>query len=322
MNFVNYNQLSGDIRNNIFKIQSLNVDLVVGLPRSGMIPAYMIGLYLNIPCTDIRSFILNEKLKSGYTRRHKYNDLTFPQEAKKVLVVDDSINTGQSLIKDLKEIKKAYSGNIVSCAIYSSSSIRSDVDLVLKHISLPRVFEWNIFHHSITEKACFDIDGVLCLDPTPEQNDDGENYEKFLIEAKPLFLPTRKVYAVVTSRLEKYRDLTEQWLDNHNIKYEHLIMLDLPTKEDRQKLGAHAKHKASFYKKSNAKLFLESDYKQSVEILKITNKPVFCVDRNMMLTPGKTYFLKEKVKSKLLSKIFQRLPDSMKNTIRLVLRKI
>jgi uncharacterized HAD superfamily protein len=30
------------------------------------------------------------------------------------------------------------------------------------------------------KKACFDIDGVLCADPLPEQNDDGEKYINFL----------------------------------------------------------------------------------------------------------------------------------------------
>ena len=32
-----------------------DIDLVVGVPRSGMIPAYMIGLILNLPVIDIES---------------------------------------------------------------------------------------------------------------------------------------------------------------------------------------------------------------------------------------------------------------------------
>ena len=34
-------------------------------------------------------------------------------------------------------------------------------------------------NHTTLEKACFDIDGVLCVDPADEQNDDGENYTDF-----------------------------------------------------------------------------------------------------------------------------------------------
>jgi hypothetical protein len=34
-----------------------DADLVVGIPRSGMVPAFMIGLLLNLPVIDIESYV-------------------------------------------------------------------------------------------------------------------------------------------------------------------------------------------------------------------------------------------------------------------------
>ena len=57
MNYKTFNDLSVDIKNNLHKIHVGNYDLVVGIPRSGMMAAYVIGLYLNINVTDINSLI-------------------------------------------------------------------------------------------------------------------------------------------------------------------------------------------------------------------------------------------------------------------------
>jgi hypothetical protein len=36
------------------------------------------------------------------------------------------------------------------------------VDYYFENVPLPRYFQWNILNHTTLEKACFDIDGVLC----------------------------------------------------------------------------------------------------------------------------------------------------------------
>lgn len=321
MNYKSYKDLSDDIRNNLSKIHACNVDLVVGLPRSGLTPANMIALYLNLPCTDLYSFIKNERLKSGKTRKTK-GELIYPHDAKRVLLVDDSILSGNSLVSDLALIPYELQENVITCAIYSSIPNRTDVDLYLEVVSMPRVFEWNLFHHSITSKSCFDIDGVLCVDPTEDQNDDGDKYKDFILNAAPLFIPSNKVYALVTSRLEKYREETELWLNKYNIEYEHLIMLDVKSKEERQRLNIHGKHKAGFYKKSNTELFIESEYNQSVEIFKITNKPVFCVDENIMLVPNGVYQVKQNIRNSFLKKLFKILPVKVQYFIKKMVKGI
>ena len=140
------------------------------------------------------------------------------------------------------------------------------------------MFQWNYLNGNWINKSCFDIDGVLCVDPTEEENDDGEKYKAFLRSAKPLFIPKFKIHTLVTSRLEKYRSETELWLKEHDVDYGNLIMLNLPSKEERIRQNAHAKFKAETYAKlKDTILFVESERNQAIEIAQITGKPCICV---------------------------------------------
>jgi len=256
-----------------------DADLVVGIPRSGMVPAYMIGLLLNLPVIDIESFV--EGVEPFVGNRLTQNN----REFKKVLVVDDSIKFGRQL-EFVKEKLSHFSFiEFKYITVFSTSESKSLVDYCMEIIDQPRIFQWNLLNSWIYEYSCVDIDGVLCEDPTDEQNDDGENYLHFLLHAHPKYLPPCKVDVLVTSRLEKYRHQTEVWLKNKGIQYQKLEMLDLPDKETRVRLGIHARFKSSIYRKyDRAALFIESSKYQSEEIHKQTGKNVFCIE-NMNFYP-------------------------------------
>jgi len=149
------------------------------------------------------------------------------------------------------------------------------------------MFEWNIMHHPRLDEACVDIDGVLCLDPSEDENDDGVNYIAFITNARPLIIPSSKIKHIVTSRLEKYRPQTEEWLRRNGVQYQHLHMLDLPTAEERRRLKMHHKFKADVYSGDReARLFIESEAEQAREIMLATNKPVYCTADNVLYAPG------------------------------------
>ena len=273
---MNYRNIS-DLNQIILKRLSIlprDFDLIVGIPRSGMLPANLLALYLSKPYTDINSFVNGHIYKSG--ERGQFIDIkTF----KKILIVDDSVASGSAMQKS-KELIKSVSEDfeISFCAIYVIPGKEKVVDYYFEVVPLPRYFQWNILHHTILEKACFDIDGVLCVDPTTEENDDGPIYTHFILNAKPLFIPSCQIGTLVTSRLEKYRKETETWLEKNNVKYNKLIMLDLPDMKARQKANNHAVHKANTYKESSYVLFVESSLQQAIEINKITKKPVLCTE--------------------------------------------
>jgi len=278
MNYRNISDLNHTILKNI-SIIPRNFDLIIGIPRSGMLPANLLSLYLNKPYTDLQSFLNGHIYKAG--ARSQFFDIS---EFKNILVVDDSVASG-SAIKECKETLKHLSEkfNFEYCAVYVVPGKQKLVDFYFELVPLPRYFQWNIFNHTTLEKACFDIDGVLCLDPTPEQNDDGEKYLEFILNVPPLFIPGCKIGTIVTSRLEKYRKPTETWLKANNIDYKELVMLDLPDMEARQKANNHGNHKAKAYLSKPYVLFIESDYGQAIEINRISKKPVLCIENFEMI---------------------------------------
>lgn len=278
MNYKSYSDLSLDILQEIYKV-SPEVQLILGVPRSGMIPAYMIAAQLNLPVVSLDEFLNGEKGSRG--NRPIGVEIT---EIKNILVVDDSYATGSALQK-VKERLKIFNQefNIKYTVVYSAIKNLDEVDFYFKYLPLPRVFQWNYKNHLISKDSCYDIDGVLCVDPTDKQNDDGVLYIEFLLNAKPLFIPQYPISCLVTSRLEKYRSQTEHWLKKHQVIYDELIMLDLPDAITRRKLGIHSKFKAKVFVERNESYFIESNWSQAKDIFKLSKKPVFCIENDVLI---------------------------------------
>lgn len=250
-----------------------DIDLIVGIPRSGMLPANLLALYLNKPYTDIESFLEGKVYACGYRGNYIKE-----HGVKKVLVIDDSVSSG-SAIKKAKEKLKGKPYNFLFAAVYVRSSSKNEVDIFCEIVDGLRVFEWNLFHHKmILSKSCMDIDGVLCRDPSPEENDDGPNYVKFLLTAEPKFVPTVKINTLITCRLEKYRKATELWLKKHNIEYDNLVMLNMNSAAERRKWGKYGEYKGSFYKNPKYILFIESSLAEAKKIKEVSGKTVYCTE--------------------------------------------
>lgn len=276
LNFKTVQNLTDLIRNKIFLIPT-DIDLIVGIPRSGIIPAYLIALFLNKNVCSLNEFV-NGLLPQKGERPIACSNKSINK--KKVLIVDDSIYSGNALQKT-KEMLSHTDTDKYSyeyCCIYAKKETASLVDYYFEIVDPPRVFQWNYLNHSFVNQCCFDMDGVLCVDPTNEQNDDGDKYLDFLINAKSLYIPAFKIHSVVTSRLEKYREQTEYWLKKNNVLYGNLYMLDLPSAAERQRLGCHAKFKADIFAQiKDCNCFIESDRTQAEFISKTTGKQCICV---------------------------------------------
>ncbi len=273
INYRSIADLNKVIIDHLYKIPR-DIDLIVGIPRSGMLPANLIALYLNLPYVDIYSFEHGHTY-SGGERLSKINDV------KKILLVDDSIHSGRALLEAKRKLDGT-EAKIVTCAVYATNQSKNTVDIFFETVAMPRVFQWNIFHHSILKKSCVDIDGVLCLDPSSDENDDGNNYIAFLKNATPFIIPTTQIHSLVSARLEKYRQETEMWLKAKGVQYSNLVLLNLPSKEERQRANCHAEFKAKEYINSDTVLFIESSASQAPQIAKLSQKPVFCVENQTM----------------------------------------
>jgi uncharacterized HAD superfamily protein/hypoxanthine phosphoribosyltransferase len=285
-NYEDLTRLIHEVNLNCFR----NFDLIVGVPRSGMIPAYMIGLILNLPVIDIESFIAGIDFHVGKRLQYNKNGIS------KVLVVDDSIKFGGQLKEVKQKLNFLNSIHFKYLSVFATSDTHGMVDHCLEIIDNPRVFQWNLLNSWIFEYSCVDIDGVLCEDPTEEENDDGERYLDFLANARPKYIPSCGVAILVTNRLEKYRKQTEDWLSSHGVQYKKLVMLDLPDKKTRVKLGIHSIFKSNVYMKYHqTALFIESSKFQAENIHNNTGKNVFCVENLTFYhkkSDGKSNYLK------------------------------
>ncbi|MGC3873184.1 phosphoribosyltransferase [Halomonas sp. GXIMD04776] len=299
MNFKSYAELSNDIFSNIDKVQSQGYELVVAIPRSGVIPAYMLSLLLNIDCTNLHDFIKNNSLVKGNTRRTR-RAMRNAWDAKKVLIVDDSVNTGASMVDVLSQIPKDCPCEITTLAIYGNTIGIPKVDVCLKYLASPRVFQWNMWHCVVMQRACVTLDGVI-LNWHAEENGKGQDAVNFVESIKPIVLPSYRIHSLITKQPEHSRKAIESWLSHHNVNYDNLVMAQSCDKNvvcDEQK---YCDLKVDWYK-GNPELsfFLEHDFDHALRIAKATGKPVFCTQTNDVVRPsveavikhGKAHFVR------------------------------
>jgi uncharacterized HAD superfamily protein/hypoxanthine phosphoribosyltransferase len=284
MNYRSISDMNSTILKNIDRIPR-DLDLVVGIPRSGLLAANLLALLCNIRLTDLDSYLDGRTYTSGTT---KAASMRQPGPGpRKVLILDDSINFGEAITAARRRVAEANIGDEVNfAAVYGNTASCAEADIVFEVVPQPRLFQWNFMHHVALERACVDIDGVLCHDPTEDENDDGSAYLRFLAEARPLYSPSRTIGTLVTSRLEKYRPQTEAWLEARGLTYRELVMLDLPSKVERQRMGAHGTFKADYYRKSHSDIFIESENGQAMTIARLSGKPVLCLQTHTLINPS------------------------------------
>lgn len=312
MNYRSFNDLHTIIQRKIDIIPS-DVDMIVGVPRSGLLVASILSLLLNKQLTDLNGLLENRIISNGNTK-NQAAFLTKCSDAKSILVVEDSVSSGQSILECKKRVEDCLflkDSTVKYCAIYVAPDKKDLVDYFFEIVDTPRLFEWNIFHHKIIEKSCFDIDGVLCRDPSSEENDNGVKYKQFLTNVTPKILPSRKIGAIVTSRLKEYENETVSWMEKNHVRYGELVMMDCSF-EERRKKANHGAFKAYYYKKSDYVLFVESDENQAIEINNISGKPVYCTSSGSFYDGNRIYKIKnEKRCLRRIRRLIKKIPGVM-----------
>jgi uncharacterized HAD superfamily protein/adenine/guanine phosphoribosyltransferase-like PRPP-binding protein len=284
VNFRSLDQANQLIKNRLPRISG-RFDLVIGVPRSGALLASIVALQLNTRFAVLGELPHIDLRRSFLSRAADASPVTAPQI--RLLVVDDSTNTGGAMQRArafIDALPFRSSLDVRYCAIYAVPNA-AGIDLHFEVVAQPRIFEWNFLHHVFTKDMLFDLDGVICEDGPPEQTDAPEPYLRHLSEARPKILPRQPVGAIVTGRLEKYRPQTEAWLARHGVTYRYLIMVDLPSAEERRRMALHGKYKADVYTRLGGLLFVESETWQANQIASISQKPVYDLSTSRLL-PG------------------------------------
>lgn len=264
-----------------------SIDVVAGVPRSGMVPAMLLALQRNIPVTTVELLLEGRVIGHGSTRPLAAGQgVDLATDAVTVLVVDDTVSTGGTLREVRARIEQAGLPHTVLYGAVYGDPDAPGVDFVAEQLPEPQVFSWNALHHGMLQFAAVDLDGVLCQDPTPADIATEEDYRRFIADARPRYVPWSRIGWIVTARLERYREETERWLKQHGIEYGELLMIDGHDEQSRDRLGLHGIHKASVYRRIDASLFVESDIRQAVEIAELARRPVLCIDTMQMIRPG------------------------------------
>ena len=284
MKYVTLDDLNKTIRKNLYKIPH-DIDFVIGVPRSGMIAASILSEFLNVPLIDINSFILGVSPSGG----DRLN-LIKQEKTNKVLVIDDTTFSGKSM-KAVKGKLKDMSYDFIYSVVYLEGDAGSkEIDFYLEDMRHEDkgweniyLYEWCLFNHypHIMCKIMFDLDGVFCVDPT--QDSDEEKYIEYIKNAVPLFTPKVNIGKIVTYRCNKYRAITEEWLHNNGIHYYALWMVNASNYIERHCIApSSAQYKAAVYKNDDCQLFVESNDWQAQQIHKLSGKPVLCVESNKL----------------------------------------
>lgn len=253
------------------------VDLIVGIPRSGLLVANFLSLALNVPMTDLDGFLAGRILATGRTRKTSRPPRRIC-DMERILVVDDSILMGRSM-QAARELAQRVPTNaeMVFLAVYGTHRTHPDADIVLEAVPPPRMFQWNILHHRLLEQAFVAIYGVLCetSSKTPSRRD--PDSAGFFDDLEPRWIPSQKIGRMVADWPEHVRPQTEGWLARHGIEYGELIMHPAGGSATVPPDEAICRFKAEAYAKSDAMIFIEQDHGPAVEIARMSGKPVLCM---------------------------------------------
>ena len=236
-------------------------DLIVGIPRSGLLVGCMIATKLAKPLATPDNPLWISK---SINLRPIMN----------ILVVDDCITTGRSINTATERIREKYpSATITTGVLFANDKNKGMVDSYHMIINGYQLFQWNMMHYKLGPVG-FDLDGVICESSRNSKNE--EKYREFLNNARPYLIPEFEIDYIITSRLEKYRPQTEKWLKENNVKYKNLIMWNVPSKPSEDE--AAASFKSKIIKDTPIFYYIESSIKQAELIWSVTKVPCLCID--------------------------------------------
>ena len=268
------------------KLSKMNISGVLGVPRSGMLPASICALWLNVPIYVVNKEgsldIMSNVSSFGGSRMER-----FKEREGSILLIDDTLSTGRAMNNVLSNIKS--DENILKCSVYVRPEIKDEVDVYGLALHHPYLLEWCFFNTSHMNISLLDFDGIFSPDVPVDIANDEEKYTEYITNVEPLYhrLPTLfQCKGIVTARLEKYRDITEAWLNKHNVKYGQLHMY--PTEKEQARNANHIEEistfKAEIYSRIPAKIFVESNQREAVLINKKSEKFVVCPDAERVYT--------------------------------------
>lgn len=253
--FISTAQAAEDALRLVHQLPS-DVSGIIGVARSGLFPASLIAMHLHLPL-----WILRQDLKDIVPAGHGWR-LASSKKRGRMLVVDDTVMTGTSLLKSRAIVENHLEAPPLWAVLYRNptASRKAVCDFFARELTEPHFLEWNLFNSSYLPQMAFDFDGVLCNDGVP----------------LPRYLPRKQpIPLIVTGRPESERQASLDWLAHWGLKVKKLIMWP-HSLEARNEPGAVSRYKAEHFLQSGLAYFVESCPRQAAEIAALAQKPVVC----------------------------------------------
>lgn len=253
-----------------------DISRIAGISRSGLTPATLLAKLLHLPLDIIRP-----KSRDIISASNGWRLGNAEKEEGITLIVDDTMMTGNSY-RIARPLAQSHYKDPQFAVIYWNPNAKATPCHYVRELKWPHLLEWNLFNSVLTPCCAFDMDGVICRDCPPKDNDDGPRYAKFLEEVRPKYLVRRtRIPLIVTARHEKYREQTMKWLEKWGIKCNQLVMRDRPISGDwaLQVAAYKAESFREFLKRGTGpgpQMFIESCPIQSKEISRLTGGLVVC----------------------------------------------
>ncbi|MFT8438263.1 MAG: phosphoribosyltransferase [Oenococcus sp.] len=203
--------LNNLIKENLARLQSYNFDLIVGLPRRGMIPATLIGLFLNKPVVSFNELNANmASEKIGY--RLQEESAKFPKSYSNILLVDDSTDEGTVFEQAAAKLDDATAKKVTTLSVYATEKGGHRVDLHLETLEEPKLYEWNILHKKAAlADAAMRFEGIIATNALTG-------------EWIPVTLPSYPIKVIYSGLREKHCDKLESFLNRHGVHFDELKM--------------------------------------------------------------------------------------------------
>lgn len=238
---------------------------VIGVARSGMLPASVIATLHHLPLWSLDQES-GELVHAGHGWRLRGSD----RPLGKMLLVDDSTGSGRSLRMSREALADRGITDYLTAVIYRNPESAERTDFHAVVLTLPHFLEWNFTNSIITTASAFDMDGIICHD--------GESGGE---PGTPLYLPRREPVHIITGRREHGRKATLRWLERWGVEVASLTMK--PMDDERSFAEYKAEAVAAFaaaafttHRPGGAPAFFESCPHQARQIASISGVMTVC----------------------------------------------
>ena len=196
----------------------------------------------------------------------------------KILLLDDTYFTGESMKVVRSSVKRQ---DILYASLYITPEKVEEVDIYGLKLQSPYFLEWCLFNSGYMSKAYLDFDGILCPNVPFDIANNEDKYIDYITNVEPYYENLPRIFkckGIITARLEKYRAITEAWLEKHNVNYGELIMFPTERKDERDQNHTEVigEFKGKQLERTKATFYVESEPVEAKKIKKHTRAVIIC----------------------------------------------